>query len=60
LSDLGTLGSFILTTHLILGFIFKITNYYQIGALGGLAGMFLVPVPSILITYSSEIVFPLD
>lgn len=49
-----------MTTLLILGYIDGIDNTGEIIFLGGMVGFFLIPLPSILITYSSEITFPID
>jgi hypothetical protein len=45
---------------LLLGFLFKITSTGELIFLGGITGFFLIPLPSILITFGSEVVFPID
>lgn len=49
-----------MTGLLICGFIYHIDSTGQIIFLGGMVGFFLIPLPSILISYGSEIVFPID
>lgn len=49
-----------MTGLLILGFIYKIESTGEIIFLSALVGFFLIPLPSILIAYSSEITFPID
>lgn len=47
-------------TLLILGYVYQITKTAYIIILGGFVGFFLIPLPSIMIMYGSELVFPLD
>jgi hypothetical protein len=47
-------------TLLILAFVYQVTDTAYIIVLGGLVGFYLIPLPSILILYGSELVFPID
>lgn len=47
-------------TLLVFAFVYQVQSDAIIIALGGLAGFFLIPLPSILILYGSELVFPID
>jgi hypothetical protein len=49
-----------MTTLAIVAFIYKLDNKGEIIFLGGMVGFFMIPIPSILISYSSELVFPID
>lgn len=47
-------------TLLIFAFVYQVSNPAYILTLGGLVGFFLIPLPSVLIMYGSQLVFPLD
>lgn len=47
-------------TFLILAFVYKMQSLAEIAVIGGLVGFFFIPTPSILISYASEVVFPID
>lgn len=47
-------------TLLVFAFVYQVQSDAIIITLGGLAGFFLIPLPSILILYGSELVFPID
>lgn len=47
-------------TLLVFAFVYSVTDATYILIMGGLVGFFLIPLPSILILYGSELVFPLD
>ena len=47
-------------TLLILAYVYQVDKAANIAVLGGLVGLFLIPLPSILIMYGSELVFPID
>lgn len=49
-----------MVTLLMLAYFFNMENLVEIAFLGGMVGFFLIPLPSILISYGSEIVFPID
>ena len=49
-----------MTSLLVLGYMFKIKSTGGIILLGGLVGFFMIPTPSIVISYASEVVFPID
>ena len=49
-----------MTSLLIIAYIYKIETTGDIIFLSGMVGFFLIPLPSILISYGSEIVFPID
>jgi MFS-type transporter involved in bile tolerance (Atg22 family) len=49
-----------MTSLLLVAFIFGIDNTAITICLAGAVGFFLIPNPSILISYSSEVVFPID
>jgi hypothetical protein len=44
----------------MLFFLLKIKNTGELIFIGGITGFFLIPMPSILITYASQVVFPID
>ena len=45
---------------LLLAYLFHVTSTWKIIILGGLTGFFTIPAPSIVISYASEVVFPID
>lgn len=45
---------------LLLGYYFKVTSTWKLIVLGGFVGFFTIPFPSIVISYASEVVFPID
>jgi hypothetical protein len=47
-------------TLLMIAYVYQVTNTFYILVLGGLLGFYLIPLPSIMIMYGSELVFPLD
>lgn len=47
-------------TLLVFAFVYEVTDTVYILVLGGLVGFYLIPLPSILILYGSELVFPID
>jgi hypothetical protein len=47
-------------TLLAFAYVYEVTETAYIIVLGGLVGFFLIPLPSIMIMYGSELVFPLD
>lgn len=49
-----------MTSLLIVAYIYQIEGTGDLIFLSGMVGFFMTPLPSILISYGSEIVFPLD
>lgn len=47
-------------TIMVFAFVYEINDPIRLTVLGGLVGFYLIPLPSILILYGSELVFPLD
>jgi len=45
---------------LMLFYLLKNSNTGELIFLGGITGFFLIPMPSILITFASQVVFPID
>jgi hypothetical protein len=58
--NLDTFGGFFMYTLLVLAYVYRVTSTVDIVVLGGFVGFFLIPLPSILILYGSELVFPID
>lgn len=49
-----------MTSLTIVAFMYKVDSVGSLIFLGGALGFFQIPLPSIFISYGSEIVFPLD
>ena len=49
-----------MATLLLIAYIFKVHSTWKIIVLGGAIGLFTIPFPSIVISYASEVVFPVD
>ena len=41
-------------------FSFQVQNQIYISIIGALLGFFLIPLPSVIIMYGSQLVFPID
>lgn len=49
-----------MTSLTILAFMYKVNSLGSLIFLGGALGFFQIPLPSIFISYASEVVFPID
>ena len=47
-------------TVLIFAYVYEVTNQLYIVIIAGMVGFYLIPLPSILIMYGSQLVFPID
>ena len=57
---LDTFGGFYMFTVLIFAYVYQVTSSTYIIIISGLVGIFLIPLPSIMIMYGSQLVFPID
>jgi len=47
-------------TVLIFAYVYQVNKQLYIIIIAGMLGFFLIPLPSILIMYGSQLVFPID